>query len=145
MLTVVLQANGVDASLIDWANTHLPKSLKITDPNGPLCDGLRLLRIAESVRGKPASPPVSDSAFPSGPDDDNLDGLFRLFDFLLDNDVKTGSVSINEVRQGKKDKIIQLMRALKSWDDRRKAIAMSMSKGPSKGPSAAAMSMQWHP
>ncbi|KAF7984746.1 hypothetical protein HWV62_11697 [Athelia sp. TMB] len=121
--------NGIDAGLVDWANTHLPPSLRIADPNGQLCGGLGLLRIAESVRGKPASPLIPDSAFPSGPEDDKLDGLFQLFDFLLDNDVKTGSVSINEVRQGKRDKIIQLLKALKAWDDKRKAIAMSMIKG----------------
>jgi hypothetical protein len=74
---------------------------------------------------------VPDSAFPSGPNDDKLDGLFKLFDFLLDNDVKTGSVSINEVRQGQRDKIVQLLRALKSWDDKRKAIEKSLAKGPS--------------
>jgi len=49
--------------------------------------------------------------------------------FLLDNDVKTGSVSINEVRHGKRDKIIQLLVALKAWDDKRKAIDLSISKG----------------
>jgi hypothetical protein len=86
--------------------------------------------LAESIRGKPSSPPVLDSAFPSGPNDDKLDGLFKLFDFLLDNDVKTGSVSINEVRQGKRDKIIQLLIALKAWEDRRKAIEQSIAKGP---------------
>jgi len=130
-----------DGDLIEWANSHLPKHLQITDPNGSLCGGLALLRLAESIRGKPSSPPVPDSAFPSGPNDDKLDGLFRLFDFLLDNDVKTGSVSINEVRQGKREKILQLLRALKAWDDKRKAITQSLSKGPvSRGPS---YDMQW--
>jgi hypothetical protein len=63
-------------------------------------------------------PAVPDSAFPAGPNDDKLDGLFRLFDFLLDHDVKMGSVSINDVRQGKHDKILQLLRALKAWEDK---------------------------
>lgn len=85
--------------------------------------------MAESIRGKPSSPPVLDSAFPSGPNDDKLDGLFKLFDFLLDNDVKTGSVSINEVRQGKRDKIVQLLLALRAWDDKRKAIEQSITTG----------------
>lgn len=85
--------------------------------------------MAESIRGKPSSPPVLDSSFPSGPNDDKLDGLFKLFDFLLDNDVKVGSVSINEVRQGKRDKIVQLLIALKAWDDKRKAIEQSIVKG----------------
>lgn len=70
-----------------------------------------------------------DSAFPVDANDDKLDGLFRLFDFLLDNDVKMGSVSINDVRQGKRDKIVQLLRALKSWEDKRKALANTLTKG----------------
>jgi len=119
----------VDISLIEWANSHLPKNLQITDPNSALCNGLALLRLAESIRGKPCSPPVPDSAFPSGPNDDKLEGFFRLFDFLLDNDVKTGNVSINEIRMGQRDKIVQLLRALKSWDDKRKAIEQSLLKG----------------
>ncbi len=47
---------------------------------------------------------MPDSAFPSGLGDDKLDGLFRLSDFLLDNDDKMGSVSINDLRQRKPDK-----------------------------------------
>jgi len=66
--------------------------------------------------------------------DDKLDGLFRLFDFLLDNDVKMGSVSINDIRQANRDKILQLLRALKSWEDKRKALASSLSKGTMQGP-----------
>jgi len=104
-------------------------NLQITDPSGSLCDGLGLLRLAESIKGRPSSPPVPDSAFPKDPSDDNLDGLFRLFDFLLDNEVRMGSVSINDIRQGKRDKIIQLLRGLKGWEDKRKAIATSIGKG----------------
>ena len=117
-------------SLLAWANSHLPESLHMSDPMGPVCGGVALLRIAESVKGMPCSPPVPDSAFPSGPYDDKLDGLFRLFDFLLDNDVKMGSVSINDIRQGKRDKVVQLLRALKSWEDKRRTIAESIGKGP---------------
>ena len=125
----VMQNANSDAQLIEWANSHLPRKLQITNHN-TLCGGLALLRLAESIRGKPSSPPVPDSAFPSGPNDDKLDGLFKLFDFLLDNDVKTGSVSINEIRQGRREKIIQLMRALKAWDDKRQAIQQSIANGP---------------
>ena len=87
-----------------------------------------MLRLAESIKGRPSSPPVLDSAFPTDPNDDKLDGLFRLFDFLLDNDVKMGSVSINDVRQGKRDKIVQLLRALKAWEDKRRALANTITK-----------------
>ncbi|KAF8806186.1 hypothetical protein BYT27DRAFT_7191502 [Phlegmacium glaucopus] len=123
-----------DYSLIQWANTHLPQSLQITDLTGPLCSGLGLLRLAESIRGRPSSPPVPDSAFPADINDDKLDGLFRLFDFLLDHDVKMGSVSINDVRLGKRDKIIQLLKALKAWEDKRNALAISITKA--TGPAA---------
>ncbi|KAF7432629.1 polar growth protein [Pleurotus ostreatus] len=119
---------AVDDKLIDWANGHLPSSLQIVDPLGPLCNGLALLRLAESIKGSPSSPPVPDSAFPRDSNDDKLDGLFKLFDFLLDNDVKIGSVSINDIRQGKRDKIVQLLRALKAWEDKRIAIAQSIGK-----------------
>ncbi|KAI0043502.1 hypothetical protein FA95DRAFT_1524163, partial [Auriscalpium vulgare] len=129
MRRIISDQIEVDSSLIDWANAHLPKNLQITDTSGAICGGLVLMRIAEGVKGRPASPPVPDSAFPSGPNDDKLDGLFRLFDFLLDNDVRMGSVSINDVRQGKRDKIIQLLKALKTWEDKRRTISESIGKG----------------
>jgi hypothetical protein len=122
----LVKLKASDASLIEWANAHLPAPLQNHDPTGQLYSGLALLRLAESIVGKQTSPLVPDSAFPSGPDDDKLDGLFRLFDFLLDNDVKMGSVSINDVRQGKRDKIIQLLKALKAWEDRRKDVLRSI-------------------
>jgi hypothetical protein len=124
-----IQPNAAETALIEWANSHLPNSNKITDTFGPICGGLALLRIAESIRGKPSSPPVPDSAFPSDPSDDKLDGLFRLFDFLLDNDVKMGSVSINDVRQGKRDKIFQLLKALKTWEEKRRAVGLGPGMG----------------
>ncbi|KAG0697293.1 hypothetical protein DFH29DRAFT_1003838 [Suillus ampliporus] len=124
-----IQLNSSDAGLIEWANSHLPAALQNYDPSGNLYSGLALLRLAESVVGKSPSPPVPDSAFPSGPKDDKLDGLFRLFDFLLDNDVKMGSVSINDVRQGKRDKVLQLLKALKAWEDRRMEILKSIGTG----------------
>jgi hypothetical protein len=120
----------VDPALIEWANSRLPLQLQIQDTSGSLCSGLALLRLAEAIKGKPASPPVLDAAFPAGPEDDKLDGLFRLFDFLLDNDVKLGTVSINDVRQGRRDKIVQILRALRAWEDGRRKIANSLGKVP---------------
>jgi hypothetical protein len=92
------------------------------------CTGLKLLRIAESIKGHPSVPPVPDSAFPLGPGDDRLDGLFKLFDFLLDNDVKMGSVSINDIRQGRREKQVQLLKALRAWEDKKKAMVQTFSK-----------------
>jgi hypothetical protein len=109
---------------------RLPPQLQIRDTSGSLCSGLTLLRLAEAIKGKPASPPVPDRAFPSGPDDDKLDGLFCLFDFLLDNDVKVGSVSIQDIRQGRRDKIIQILRALRQWEDKRRSVASSLGRLP---------------
>ncbi|KIK95325.1 hypothetical protein PAXRUDRAFT_827121 [Paxillus rubicundulus Ve08.2h10] len=123
------EMQSTDSGLVDWANSHLPRSLQVNDPAGPLFGGLALLRLAEDMMGKPASPPIPDTAFPSGPNDDKLDGLFRLFDFLLDNDVKMGSVSINDVRQGKREKVMQLVKALKTWEDRRREIVKSIGRG----------------
>ncbi|KAH9927346.1 uncharacterized protein B0H18DRAFT_1084840 [Fomitopsis serialis] len=131
--------SSVDAGLIDWANSHLPKNLQMTDLSAPTYGGLALLRLAEDIKGKQATPRVPDSAFPSGPNDDKLDGLFKLFDFLLDNDVKMGTVSINDIRQGKRDKILQLLKALRAWEDRRKAVAHSL--GPPSPPLGSYLAM----
>ena len=65
---------------------------------------------------------MPDSAFPSGPNDEKLDGLFALFDFLLENDVKMGAVSINDIRQGKKSKVMQVMAALRVWEEKRQTV-----------------------
>ena len=73
---------------------------------------------------------MPDSAFPHGPHDDKLEGLFVLFDFLLDNDVKMGMISINDVRQGKRDKIIQLLKALRAWEEKRRAVLQSIGNRP---------------
>ncbi|KAF8261196.1 hypothetical protein EI94DRAFT_1833440 [Lactarius quietus] len=114
----------VDPDLIEWANSHLPSTLQIDDDSS--CGGLELLRIAESIKGLRSSS-VPDSAFPPrGSDNDKLEGLFTLFDFLLDNDVKMGAVSINDVRQGRRDKIVQLLKALRAWDEKRKLILQSI-------------------
>lgn len=121
-----LQKGSADDALIEWANTHLPTHLHVVDTTGPLCSGLALLRLAESIKGQPASPPVPDSAFPLDVNDEKLDGLVRLFDFFLDNEVKMGSVSINDVRQGKREKIVQLLKALKSWEEKRKMLSATL-------------------
>jgi hypothetical protein len=94
---------------------------------GSICGGLELLRIAESIKGL-GRPTVPDSDFPQGPNDDKLDGLLALFDFLLDNDVKMGTISINDVRQGRRDKIIQLLKALRAWEEKRYAVLQSIGK-----------------
>ena len=118
----------VDKGLISWANGHLSPRLQFKDISD--CGGLNLMRIAEAIKGTPASPPVFDTSFPSGPNDNKLDGLFSLFDFLLTNDVHLGTLSVNDVRQGKKDKITQVLKALKSWEDKRTEISRSLETIP---------------
>ena len=44
--------------------------------------------------------------------------------------MKIGSVSINDIRQAKRDKMIQLLKALKAWEEKKKAIAQSMTITP---------------
>jgi hypothetical protein len=51
-----------------------------------------------------------------------------LFDFLLENDVKMGTISINDVRHGRRDKIIQLLKGLRAWEEKRYAVLQSIGK-----------------
>lgn len=85
------------------------------------------MRIAESIKGKAPYPKVPDSSFPSGPNDEKLDGIFDLFDFLLENDVHLGTVTINDVRHRRTEKIIQVLKALKSWEEKKTEVSKLFS------------------
>ncbi|KAM6501320.1 hypothetical protein JOM56_004334 [Amanita muscaria] len=116
----------LDNAMLEWANSHLPFKLHVTNPSEQTYSALALFRIAESIKGKPMSPPLPDSSFPTGPNDDKaMEGLFALFDFLVNNEVKMGSVSINEVRLQRPDKIAQIVKALKSWEDRKRILSQA--------------------
>ncbi len=105
----------MDSDLIEWANAHLPSTLQLKDTTESVYGGHHLFRIAESIKGSPGVASCVRFSLPVWIRiDEKLDGLFRLFDFLLDHDVKMGSVSINDVRQGMPEKIVQLLRALKA-------------------------------
>ena len=109
--------------------------MRVSETGDQLYGGLALYRLAEAIKGKPTEPPVPDNLFPSGPNDDRLDGIFKLFDFFLNNDIRMGNVSINDVRQGRRDKIIQLLRGLRAWEEKRKNIARSIGRsGAQVGP-----------
>ncbi|CAE6489172.1 unnamed protein product [Rhizoctonia solani] len=127
-----------EQELIEWVNTKLPPTCPLAeDLSTSMSSGLILFRLAESI--KEVDSGVSDSVFPQGPGDDRLDGLFKLFDFLLDNDVRMGAVSINDVRNGNAEKIAQLVRALKTWDDKRRTSGKtkaSVAAGPWMGMSS---------
>ncbi|KAG8970783.1 polar growth protein [Tulasnella sp. 427] len=115
-----------DMELISWINNNLPSNVPpATDLSSSLSSGLILYRLAESIKGLPTE--VPDSVFET----DGPDGMFKLFDFMLDNDVRIGNVSINDVRLGNKDKITQLVKSLKSWQDKRAGLVKGMSKQPS--------------
>jgi len=117
---------------VEWANSILPEQYRIRDISTDLTNGLVLLRLAEGIKGIPSEPPVPDSIFK---DDSNIEGMFKLFDYLLDNDVKVGGVSINDIKQGRVDKTVQLLKSLRTWGEKRKAIARSIGKPPgSAGP-----------
>ena len=59
---------------------------------------------------------IPDSSFSYN----RLDGLLDMFDFFLASDIKMGEICVNDVRLGKpeNDKIIQLLKALRTWDKR---------------------------
>ncbi|KAG8889639.1 polar growth protein [Tulasnella sp. 332] len=121
--------SAADIELITWINQNLPGDTPpATDLSASLSSGLIMYRLAESIKGVPTD--VPDSAFPLNGEPEKLEGLFKLFDFLLDNDVKMGSVSINDVRLGHKDKISQLVRSLRSWQERRESLSKNMQKQP---------------
>ena len=111
------QHQPVEPALIEWANSHLPGTLQINLQSSVVGGGIELLPIGESIEGVRGYI-APDSAFPRGPDDDTLEALLSLFDFLLDNDVKMGVINIDDVRQGKRDKIVQLLKALRAWEKR---------------------------
>ncbi|KAG8684218.1 polar growth protein, partial [Ceratobasidium sp. 394] len=124
-----------EEGLLEWVNSKLPPTCPLAeDLSASMASGLILFRLAEAIKETDSG--VPDSAFPQGPGDDRLEGLFKLFDFLLDNDVRMGAVSINDVRNGNGEKIAQLVRSLKSWDEKRRAAPrqkQAMSTGPWMG------------
>ncbi|KIJ57202.1 hypothetical protein M422DRAFT_23288 [Sphaerobolus stellatus SS14] len=114
-----------EAELIEWANTLLGEQYRIRDVTSDLTNGLLFFRLAEAITGRPTEPPVADSVFK---DENNIEGMFKLFDYLLDNEVKVGGVSINDIKQGRVDKTLQLLKALRGWSEKRRSIAKSIGK-----------------
>lgn len=53
-------------------------------------------------------------------DDDVLEGVFSLIDLLLDKEVEAGGVDIIDyMRQGNREEVIKLLKALRAWEQRR--------------------------
>ena len=69
------------------------------------------------------------------PDHETLEGLFALVDFLLGEDASSGVVNINEVLRSKRERVFQLLKALRAWEGHR-AIGMDAPQGgpPHLGP-----------
>jgi hypothetical protein len=141
---IVLQAGpkagGSNAALIQWINSQLPDQTPLaTDLSTSLSSGLILFRLAESIKygregasarirsPSPSDPLVPDSLFEGG--EERIDGLMKLFDFLLDNDVKLSGISMADVREGRSEKVSALVRSMKQWHDRRDAIVKAAGVG----------------
>ncbi|KAF9266454.1 hypothetical protein L218DRAFT_996638 [Marasmius fiardii PR-910] len=124
----------IDDGLIEWANSLLPPHLEITNTSGSICNALTLFRLAEAIKGKPSSPPVHDFSFLTGPVNGTTEGLLTLFEFLRANKVQIHNINAQDIRTGNRDKIIQLLKALKAWYDTRnpekKKFSMTMPKLP---------------
>ncbi|KAG8755383.1 polar growth protein [Serendipita sp. 396] len=132
--------SGSNAALIQWINSLLPdQTPQATDFSTSLSSGLILFRLAESIKygrelatvrlrsPSPDDPIVPDKLFDDG--DERIDGLMKLFDFLVDNDVKLSGISMADVKQGRSEKIIALVQSMKQWHERREAIAKSVGVG----------------
>lgn len=125
-----------------WINSQLPdRTPQATDLSASLSSGLILFRLAESIKyGREVAsirlrspnnhndpPVIPDSMFDGG--EERVDGLMKLFDFLVDNEVKLSGISMADVKEGRADKIIALVRSIKQWHERREAIAQSIGVG----------------
>ena len=110
------QPKSTEQSLIKWANGHLPGTQ--ISPRGSICGGLELLQIADSIKDI-RSRSIPEGVISRGPDQETLEGLFSLVDFLLGEEDKSGTVDRNDLRRSKRDKIFQMLRALRAWEGHR--------------------------
>ena len=99
---------------VQWINSHLPGSLHVTNLDESLASGLVLFRLTESIVG--VSGGVPDSSFPHSWFDGNIEGLFKLFDLLLENGVGTGDVTMRDIQMNRSHKIEQIIRRLEAWE-----------------------------
>ena len=75
--------------------------------------------------------------FSQDPDHDTLEGLFALVDFLLGEDANSGVVNMNDVLRSKREKVFQLLRALRAWEGHRAVLQPIGMNAPQGGPSRA--------
>jgi hypothetical protein len=129
------QHQFAEQGLIKWANGHLPGTPvnhRISNYNE-----LDFLRIAESIKDIRGSCAAPKSMFPQGPDQEMLEGLFALVDFLLGEDANSssGTVNIDDALQSKREKAFQLLRALRAWERHRAVLQPIGMNAPQAGPS----------
>ena len=128
------QHQFAEQGLIKWANSHLPCTpINHSHPN---YNGLDLLRIAESIKDIRGSC-APKSMFSQGPDDETLEGLFALVDFLLGEGANSDAVNINDVLLSRREKVFQLLRALRAWEGHRAVLQPIGMNAPQEGPSQA--------
>jgi hypothetical protein len=76
--------------------------------------------------------------FPQGPEHETLEGLFALVDFLLGEDANSGAINDGgDVIRSKREKVIQLLRALRAWEGHRAVLRPIGTNEPQGGPSQA--------
>lgn len=105
---------------------------------GSICSKLELLRIAQSIKNM-RSFDASVSGVPLREyNDGTLEGLFGMVDLLLEVASDAADVDHDLCRGNpNRDKVIQLLKALRAWEQRR-ALEKATEKSPQKaGPSAA--------
>jgi len=99
----------------------------------PICSRFELLRIAQSIKDTGSSTVPDSSVLSHERDDDVLEGLFSLVDLLSDKEVEAGGVEIIDMRQGNREEVIKLLKALRAWEHRR-AVHQSPGVSPPMSP-----------
>ncbi|KAK9897457.1 hypothetical protein P389DRAFT_57275 [Cystobasidium minutum MCA 4210] len=100
--------------VLDWLNNQLPADVDRAYSWQDLCSGKIYTRVVERLSGKSAG--ISDAQFAQftplqpgrTPDMSYVDVLFNCFDFLLDSNIKTEDVSINDLLTGNEPHLIKL-------------------------------------
>ncbi|KZT60847.1 hypothetical protein CALCODRAFT_480491 [Calocera cornea HHB12733] len=111
--------NPHDQQLLDWVNANLPKSTpQATDVSQSFASGLVLFRLVEKISGKVQG--VPDALFMASLDsEDSFEGLFQLFDIMVENGISTADVSMTDIHTGNAKSITQLVEAIKLWSETR--------------------------
>jgi hypothetical protein len=102
---------------------------------GSICGKLELLLIARSIKNTRCFAIPDHDALSREYDNESLEGLFGLVDMLLDKEIASGAADTDDdVPRGNpsRDKVIQLLKALRAWEQRR-TIQRSTEKSPLQG------------